>query len=155
MVLACCLLNTMNTYHVGQDSDYVSTAFVCMYVCMIHCDTPVYSSYCLGQPSLFYGHYFLIVCPSCTNPIQNDLLNAATCLQWLKILVPQASTVPTALICCSTSAKVHQLPVRLPCVFYISKHLWCKYFVYLQECWNHQVDMVQSVELIEVCIRLN
>ena len=80
MVLACCLLNTMNTYHVGQDCDYVSTAFVCMYVCMIHCDTPVYSSYCLGQPSLFYGHYFLIVCPRCTNPIQNDLLNAATCL---------------------------------------------------------------------------
>jgi len=57
---------------------------------------------------------------------KNDLLNAATCLQWLKILVPYRQAL--FLLHSFLAALLPNIPIRLPCAFYISMHLWYEYF---------------------------
>ena len=93
-------------------------------------------SYCETTSFVSATHFFFMVTTAgliCTDPIQNDLLTAPTCLWWLNILVPLVAGSTVCLICFSTTVKMNIMYLLLPSALtkmIIILLLWQWYFLY-------------------------
>jgi len=76
--------------------------------------------------------------PICTDPIQNDLLTAPTCLWWLNVLVPLVAGSTVCLICFSTTVEnEHHAFVIAVCFNEIDNHFVAMAMVFLVSLGYH------------------